>query len=1008
MEESRLGSSNQIKSSIKVDEIVTSKSKPKNSTTISNIKKILNIFTCFGDLILSLINKINSCLSNCSILLQFSLFLIPISIIMIIIIYFIHVNYYSSLYVFNFSKAFKEEFLDLYITTIDDLKTELTAIVVKETKFDTENQLFFQAYFKELSSVGFIDEDKNFLPNFNEESAALYSKLNDIPNVAVNFNIQADIAKQKIDDRDDDQLGRLAKIYYYMFPHIWYESFLMNSIINQSFFIAYEFERNVSKNEEEEEIEIKILSNDKLFFRFPKNSAGFTINNNFVPNNYLLNPLVEVGDYGRDHMNKENNFFYEENWFKILDYDFRKSINLDEDLLTNISLAHLNLESDGNINKTFITYSQQYIKHANRTYIINIIFFISQNDLKEGDNDYTFFVVKDNFTGLLPSEEITERYSDNVSFVASYSDMTEYSLANMDYRFFHLGLYSINYTFYMNGIFYDSFNLDYFYDYSQFYSSAKDGEYDLKYFASLYLYKSLFQNIKYTKIIKNREEIFLYNFNDREKVQQICEKINFDSYRTYLANSGIDCWDKRNKIYFNEMKFLYVTMDNDSNTIDPIYPYCSCLPLYCLKNYEDLDEDLDNLEFADEINLPNKCQNKFINYESSSTNSEYNGNSKILKLVNSNIEPINYDYIKLIFLELNQLPGHFFFIISQIHTTGEAYIHTYYKLITKIEIKILVLIVLIITSILSIVIINVNMKKYSLIISNFKKKYEFFVFHSDSEESNSNTNSNLSKYLGIKEDKKVEEQVVNNENMQNWETDSLISKDFFNINDNTLLDDLFLIFSETYNITRKDIENFYSKQSHKSKNQMKLDMMKEKNELFELLSTFCLHAPFFQLNLNFDYNMYEYSEIMKKYNHYVGQIENIDKEQTRLTQNILNELISTECIADYGLITNFNFKYVSNIKADLKKNSIKYTMFENIKNRQNKNKENINEEFDNDDIPVKKLVLKRKNVLIEIFKNRFESDDFLNYNKLDSAFNFFLINSYYKYSRQIALENTIS
>jgi hypothetical protein len=78
------------------------------------------------------------------------------------------------------------------------------------------------------------------------------------------------------------------------------------------------------------------------------------INNNFVPNNYLLNPLVEVGDYGRDHMNKENNFFYEENWFKILDYDFRKSINLDEDLLTNISLAHLNLESDGNINKTFI------------------------------------------------------------------------------------------------------------------------------------------------------------------------------------------------------------------------------------------------------------------------------------------------------------------------------------------------------------------------------------------------------------------------------------------------------------------------------------------------------------------------------------------------------------------------------------------------------------------------------------------------------------------------------
>ena len=197
---------------------------------------------------------------------------------------------------------------------------------------------------------------------------------------------------------------------------------------------------------------------------------------------------------------------------------------------------------------------------------------MSQDNLKEGDNDYTFFVVKDNFTGSLPSENITERYSDTISFVASTSDMTEYALADMDFRFFHLGLFDNNYNFYMNGIFYDTFNLDYFYDYSQFYSSAKDGEYDLKFFASLYLYKSLFQNIKYTKIQKNREEIFLYHFKDGDKVQQICEKINFDSYRTYLTYSGIDCWDTRNRIYFDESKFLYVTMDNDSNTIDPIYP----------------------------------------------------------------------------------------------------------------------------------------------------------------------------------------------------------------------------------------------------------------------------------------------------------------------------------------------------------------------------------------------------------------------------------------------------
>ena len=69
--------------------------------------------------------------------------------------------FYSDLYVFNFSKAFKDEFLDLYITNIDDLKADLTSIVIKETKIDIENQLFFQVYFKELVSVGLIDENKN-------------------------------------------------------------------------------------------------------------------------------------------------------------------------------------------------------------------------------------------------------------------------------------------------------------------------------------------------------------------------------------------------------------------------------------------------------------------------------------------------------------------------------------------------------------------------------------------------------------------------------------------------------------------------------------------------------------------------------------------------------------------------------------------------------------------------------------------------------------------------------
>ena len=85
-------------------------------------------------------------------------------------------------------------------------------------------------------------------------------------------------------------------------------------------------------------------------------------------------------------------------------------------------------------------------------------------------------------------------------------------------------------------------------------------------------------------------------------------------------------------------------------------------------------------------------------------------------------------------------------------------------------------------------------------------------------------------------------------------------------------------------------------------------------------------------------------------------------------------------------------------------------MFQNIKKnkeKETKEKTNLKEEYKKAVIDVKKLVLKRKNILIDTLKNNFESDDFLNYNKLESAFNFFLVNSYHKYFRQIALENII-
>ena len=984
---------------VKFEEISTSELKKNNKKEEkTNFKKVFNIFICICNFFYKILCKLFSCFSKLSLAFQFSICLIPLSIIMIIIIFIIHVYFYNELYSFNFSKILKEEFLDLYVTQIEDFLPELTAQVIKETKLDFENQIFFQVYFKELTNGGFLNNDnsdkKFFQPFYGDENIiSLFSSFNNYQGIVNNFTLDESAVKNNLDERNTDQIGELAKIYYYMFPLIWHESLIINSLINQSFFVSYEFEP-----------ESKTIINEYLFLRFPKNNDGFNVDNNFVPSHYLLNPLIAYySEY--DHLEDFGEFighYSMENWFMYEDNQFRKKIKSDDEHLTKISFAHQNLESDGDINKALVSFSQQYIKKDNRHYIINILFFYNQMSFKPGDNDFSSFIIKNNFSNEvneIVNETDNTRYSDIYTYVVSVTDSTEYSLGEMDFRFFHLGLYSSKYNYYyMNGIFFDYFNLNAFYDYTENYTTGIKGEYDLNFYVSLYLYKSLFQNIRYSIIKKDREETFLYHFKDKIKVQNICRKINFTLYRTFLQNTEINCWDTINQIYFDEEIYKYITLKNASNSIDPIYPYCSCLPLYCLKNYPELDEELENLEISDKINLPNKCQNKFTSYETKKNNSHYFGDNLILQLIDSSLEEIDYNYIKITMFQIKHLYGYFFLTYTKIDTSGELYIHIFYKLTTKIEIMILILVSLIIVSSISIIIIVNNLKKYSDIISKFKETYELYLFKS---ENINKPNKNSFTYIKNKKNKKKRKKNI-------IEEDSLISKNLLDINENNLLDELFSIFCQSYNIGNNDFEKFYLKKKIKSKNQMKFDMMNEKNELFELLISFCLNARFFQLNLNFDYNLYENNDIIKKYCHHTERKFYDDKIRAKLTLNILYELISSECISDYGLITNFSFKYITNINSDSKNNSIQYTMFENIKNKEEIKKEFSEEENESDNKPIKKLVLKRKNILIDMFQSRFESDDFLNYNKLNNAFTFFLINSYYKYIKQIYNDNNSS
>ena len=979
-------------------DLTTTKS---NKTFITKMVKCCAIFkNCF----LWIINKINSFLSKCSILAQFTLIIFPLSIITLVSLYLIHSIFCKNLFLFNFYKGVKEEFLDYYITQIDDMNAEFDSFLIKENKVDTEDQLFFQVYFQELSSSGFLDyPNKTIFPNISKNSDSLYNNIgsNDKMNSSKKYTIPSFYAKNNIDERNCDPIGEFAKLYYYMIPIISYGTFKMKNYISSGFFIGYEFDE---KN--------KNIKNNELFLEFPKNPDNFNGNNNFIPSNNMINPMVSKQPFKHTELIVDS--YYKENWFLEQDSRFRESVNLTKNSYSEISLSHLNNEYNGFINKSLIISSKQSINRNYRHYIFNIVLFFQQSESNEVK--YSSFIVKSNPNN---QNNPNEKYSDNETFTILISDITEYSLTELDYQYYHYGLFNRNYNFFFDGISYDSFNLDFLFDPFKYYSSLENFDVDLKYLSTLYLYKALFQSIKYNIILKNREETYLMAFNEEDKVKKICGEINFQSYNEYISKSGINCLDIQNSLYYDEELYINYTMA----AINSKYPYCGCLPLYCLQNFKDMnknDFNFDDKNLASKINLPNKCQRKYMSYseEKESFNENYsyiNSSYKIYSFIVSGLKIPEVEYLKFKVEQLNQLPGYILLIISQIKSSTEIFAYYYFSRIILLEITALIIGICLISSIICIIIIYVNMWRHSNLIREFLQKYELYVFHS--EDGKSNDDMKNQQYKNGKENK-LEKQSIQNENFSFSQNENMIGKDIYSDNENTLFDDLFSMFCKHYKLSRKDVDKYCSKKNHETKYQMKLKMMSEKNELFKLLTMFSVSAPKFRLNLSLNYKMYNHSKIIKKYDQYVTQMTNIDKEQTRLTQNILYELLSTENISDYGLISNLNFKYVSNIKAELKENSIQNALFINVINKMkgknddlNDSQININDVFlilkDGDEKQNIKLILKQKNELMEFFKFKFESDDYINYNRIESSFNFFLVNSYYKYLKQIVLEGNI-
>ena len=940
-------------------------------------------------------SKYKYCNTNCSILNQFLFYILPISHLIAIGLIIGHIFLFDNILKYDYYTVVKEEFLRYLITDIDDAHYELSTNEIKSQFEDIGNILFFKLYYGELISLGLLDGE-NIFPNISDVTENFYQFVDrafEIDKSSSSFFIPSNLSKKYIDEREDS-LSELVKIYYYFYPLLSFEAYSIQTYVNQTFLIAYKVQNDSND-----------IRGKEMYFNFPRINDDFLENNNFHAYNNFISPKINSS---LSQFSNINNSYQFENWFIKQDSIFRKYSNELYDI--NLNFHHLNTNHEGIINKTNVISMQTYYKNKKgEKFIINIIYFIWQKKLEIGSFDHSVFIISNN-SDIIPNI----KFSDNETFVISQNDITEISLSQIIHDYFHYGLKANNYNFYYKGIFYDNIDLNLFSEPTEYYSTIKGFNLDIRYFSPFYLYSKLVQRSSFIKNYSEDAYIYTYYFNESWHIKDICSKYNFSLYKNYLTLNNIECLNKKNLLYYYKNK-TYNSVGEDVSL-----PYCICLPLYCIKDLESNYEN-NNFEIVDEITLPEKCQNNLQFYENDINEQNLKkevliDSSKLKIRDGKNLnEQLENQFIKFIYVKLNLLGGLSFILISIVDNTSLKSILT--NLINNLN-KMKLVFIFVISSGLSILIIGIyvliliNIYKISKSITEFKEKIKEFIekiqnkmINSENKKNDINNNKNDD---FIFNDKSVPE------NLPLLEYDSLESKfdnnikDSLNNEENTLINDLFLIYCHFYRLSEENIAKDFQENKEGSKTQMKIKTLTNNNELFKLFCLITLYTPRFRLDINIDFNIYKDSKLMNNYMKCIAKksSSNIDKEQILYTKSILYELLSTEFINDYGFITNLNFNYLTNINLDNKNkiNPIQKAIFKQVEDIEKKDKKNREKLYTEDDEnPTFKLVWKNKNLIMKNIEEKFEQDDYLQLNKLESSFNSSLINAYYNYLNKIII-----
>ena len=959
------------------------KEKLKQSRNIDILKECC-CFRCCS----SCRKQIKDCFSKIPIVVQFIIFIVPILLIFAVLITFTHIILISDILKFDYFTIIKEEFLRYFLTDLDDINFDLNKKKVSSSSEDISNLLFFKVYFEELNSYGLLNNDtEKIFPNISNLDENIYESLEKYNSI---FSIPKNMSEKYIDSRNDS-FSELAKIYFHFYPLIAAESNKAKTFINQTYLISYEADK--SSNE---------IQGDILYFNYPRIADSFMDNSiNFYPLNNLISPRIEDIDYCNKNDNynsyEENerlNKIFRENWFIYFDCQFRTQRNFDYYM----NFFHLNENDRGNINKTnIITLQTNLYTKENKKIIINIVFFMEQKKLRLHPFDDSAFLVF-NFTYN------NRKYSDDQTFVLNNGDITEISLSDQLEQYFHYGLSAKDDNFFSQGIYYDNIDINKFNEPSKNYSATKGFNCDMRYFTSFYLFAKLFETSDYTKEYIENYHIYYYIFNSSKQIKDICSTFDFGLYRDSLNTNEIDC--------FNQKNLLYYSRDNiNKNSSEKLtLPLCICLPLYCIKNLKQ-DFSLENIEFVDELYLPEKCENKLLYFQNSVD--EYNEDnvvnqdiSNIQLRLGENLEEQLESQIFKFSNEKKELNGGLNIVMISIISNDamKRIIVEFVENFNKITVIFLIIIVcgtIIIFTLMTVLLILFILSISKVINDYVEKVYSFF--------------RKTSNIKNIKEEDKNSDENILIGDRNNFEKLSLLideNPEDKDDKENEMIEDLYKIYFKFYKLSEDNLYEILGKKQRKQ-NLEKINKIKNSNELFKIFVEFSIYIQKFKFDINFDYDFFKESKLIKNFEKIFSKklICKEDTEQILYTKSIIRELLSTEMVDDYGFITNLNFNYMTNINLNNKqnKNYIQIAILKNVektmKSKKYKDDDYIEnngiEGFNNNEI---KIVFKNKNIIMKIIEEKFEQDDYLNIKKLESSFNNTLVNSCYNYMKKIIID----